>query len=266
MRVDNTATLKRGERCTQVDTKVVEEKVNEVAGLLRRLENVNAVQRGTLQNHFACNSPCHLERRQLLSDISSILGDVISKMPPSCVLPHDTTKGFEEINLVLQSTGLLEDEEGKGKKKCEAEPRRERTEEQDKPETVPSTEDTGLKGSPPTIHLLLETSELVVGTTKQRVPKSSSPNTVMNGPYRSNSTKTKAREVVKATVRPATMPQQRHKKNANLLPESKRRKLAKGFASPASFANFAHRTTHLPFIQRIILNIPPKNTAIGVER
>ncbi|QDZ24878.1 hypothetical protein HOP50_15g74210 [Chloropicon primus] len=231
MRIDLTrASDKVGQRQARLDPQGVEAKVNKIGGLVKQLDDLNSLLRGRkgvgLQGG---GDEAECLREELVEEISTELADVLSQLPPCFLLPDMKLKSFVGI---ARETGLL-----------------------------PLRRDFECC-APPT--------KVVAGSDSQKKEHKVSYAASKVGPASD-------KPIVQAEVHVGLLHQGMKRKReeavgaADLRSAGRQETLtttsqALGTKPQQGVMPSFSRTTHLPLIQRVMMNFAPKNAKVGLER
>lgn len=247
MRVDCTATLAKGERFKSVDEPSISKGLDKVGRLMRRLDDANAAQRGRKRERKTESwLESEGERLELIEEVETALAKVVSSLSPRLLLPDGKMKFFVQAARDLGLLPLRKDFESAptpylGRK------------------VEPAEESSGRQSS----QKRASTSRAPAPTTETRLPLEAT--TI-------------------AHLQPLAMTENAYL--GCLGPASQKRKRAgeenhfkkrvygaaaqtmpnQNGSSVQHPGESFERTTHLPLIQRVIVNFAPKDATIGLEK
>ena len=283
MRVDCTATLKRGEIHEEVNTPALEEKLDKISLLIQQLEDLNSLCRGksVAKTLVSVNSSGEVQgrgykkrllsvpesdeekRTRLVSTISQLLADVLSGLPPRSILPNEHLRFFVQMARQAGMLPLRQDIEPSARTFTT-------TIDLERGNTATTTS-TKTRIGEPTYEML---------TQGRPIPKAGAVNFSHQA---GGSLEISGKSVHDLTSHPephipstsveeqekVTEPKLNQTVGLNVRrpgsPWNQQSSTSYPAARSQSEESF-QRTTHLPLIQRIIINFPPKNSTIGLER
>ncbi len=293
MRVDGTATLKRGERHTlsEEDEAAIELKTREVSSLLHELEDLNSLSRGLGdenenedegEEEGKEGERSHLvERRRLLSAIAETLSDVLSRLPPSVFLPDEPLRLFVDVARELGLLPLKRDFETPPAPPARLAPAH-------APAAAPAPASVSAPETPAAPAAPAPPAAQSTPSAAQKAGEEAPRASASNGSNDSAEREKEKEGGVKDAGRSQSQSQLFYSKDLAAHAESRPAVVvaSEGLRKNPSFGRHSiehstqqfntavrseaeenfQRTTHLPLVQRIILNLPPKDAAIGLER